>query len=562
MAEAIVTVQYRATILQAYTMATLPNAATEPPGQTYLVTDEATGPVEVYCDDNNWRRVTDNELARALPLVAIINGQSNAVAGPPAPIRGASAMTKHLGADILAFGHTAQAFVQAVDGGASAKTTVAVPSSTTGPGVGQVGALLFRKIASKTGQIIRTYALAYTGQGVDYFLPTSVTLAFFDDNTQHGSLNNYNLIKSYVTVSGFVPSLYVWIQGEADAGSTQANYYGKLKIIFDQTRIDYPGIRWAIVGTIGNKQDRLSSAGQPVTAVRAAQKQLADENPGVVFFVDIADFAETAFMNVDDTHYATYCGYEEVAERIFTAIAGEPLRPKVSAAMNMRDAFPWTEFFYANKTVAAGDVSQWQTDVPPNTTVMVPHNAKAPLNVTFDAAVGNRSALEFDKENFETLKVIGLTATNDWTAFIVFKGDVINLGQFLVQIEDAGASNRVGLVWAGQSNKIQYFYNSAQADFAGGQTFTSDAVAIHTACFVVNTTGLTVTLYIDGVLFGTAAISGTEINMTTVWLASVLGTSPFEGRVYAFGYGRGVLATAQQAADMHAGARSEFKLAT
>jgi len=159
---------------QRLTVSNLPSASLYV-GKTVIVTDEVGGEGTAISDGANWRRTADNRIAQAFPLTVIINGQSNAAAVPEGTL-GSSRTENHLGADILAWGETAGAFVQMVDGHASAK-------STLGPGGGAMGSLLLRRLADATGQTVRAYTLAYTSQAISYFEPGSATNAFFGDNS-------------------------------------------------------------------------------------------------------------------------------------------------------------------------------------------------------------------------------------------------------------------------------------------------------------------------------------------------------------------------------------------
>lgn len=486
----------------------------------------------------------------------MLNGQSNMVAPPPVPY-GQSPLTRYLGPDLLGFSQTSQTFVQLVDGGANAK-------STLGPGGGQIGTILARRLATEYG-VIRVYALAYSGQGIDYFLPTSLTKAFFEDNTQHATLNNYALLKSYVTTTGVVPQLYVWIQGEADAGVDQATYYGKLKTLFDQTRIDYPGIKWLIVGTIGNAQDRSqaqfsATVGNPLGGVRGAQRQLADENPDVVLIEEPTDMlGATAYF--DGVHY-TAAGYEEIGERLFVDLRGTTPRADVKLVEHSLQisGWTWTEFFLGPRSVASGDVQQWQTLVPPSTTIMVP-NVAAPGHVAFDDDFGGRGAIDFALDSGETLKVTGLTAANNWTVFCVAKLDAINNGnRYLFSVNSAGGGTRIAFIVVGQANKHQYLEGGSGFDFVNTLGFGATTVGAHSYCMTIDTTNTTLKLYVDGVLFGTATLTGAQTNMTEVWVGSHLGAGTIDGRVAHLAYARNAVATAEQVAKFHAWAKAEFKL--
>ena len=492
--------------------------------------------------------------ANLLPTTILINGQSNAAAGPPPP-RGLSPLTRFLGSDLLGFDQATQDFATLSDGFASSRTLSYTGSA--GAGAGQWGTLLMRRLADATQQTIRCYALAFTSQAISYFLPTSVTNAFFSDGTQHPTLNNYDLLKSYVDASGIVPELYIWWQGEANAGDTQAEYYAPLKTIFDQTRKDYPSIRWLIIGTIGDAQDRI---GGPVTGVRAAQQQLADENPGVVSILKNTDMSQSSAY-FDSPHYTTFAGHEELGERVYALINGEA-RPDVTPGIgHIANVLSWTNLFTNTfSVVTAPETAGWQSDISPNP-LMTPSGANGPEHIPFDPDFGNRSSVEFDRNNSETLRIAGMTAATDWTLFCVAMVDDNTVAtQYLMIIQDAGNANRLGVIALGTSTRIQAFYDAIAADFTPNP-FIQDDVRAKSYCMVHDSGATTMTLYVDGVLFGTYNTAGTEANMTDFWIGSLIGTSIIIGKYSAAACVRNVLATAEQAAAMHAWAKVEFDLA-
>lgn len=492
-----------------------------------------------------------------LPLVVMANGQSNMAASPPV-FKGFSAITRHLGADLLGWDDTTAAFIPLIDVSANAKGQTYY--GTVGPGGGQVLTPLARMIADATGRTIRTYALAYTGQPIAYFLPSSGTLAYYENGTQHGSLNNYNLLKSYVTASGVVPSWYFWLQGSANAGATKASYYTPLKTLFDATRVDYPGIRWLIIGSAGNDHDRIGVDGYPITGVRAAQRQLAAENPGTVLFADTSYMnGNTAYWGYENgAHYSDYAGYEEVAALAYATLIGES-RPALTTCTHMIDAFAWSDFFLYNHGVdtPAPNMTLWQTDIAPGTNYMVPHT-NAPLHVAYDEEFANRSCYEFDQGNSESCKITGLAATDDWTIWAAVKLDSNPGGQFVMMVSDAPSANRVGLFING-SMQFTLYEGGGSNLFTGGRSFLADLVGLHTYCLVISNTGSLATLYVDGEYYGERVLAGTT-GMTEFWLGSLLGSSTLSGRVFAAGYARGILATANEAAAIHGGARAEFVL--
>lgn len=293
----------------------------------------------------------------------------------------------------------------------------------------------------------------------------------------------------------------------------------------------------------------------PVIGVRDAQKQLADENPNSIYYIDNTDM-EGSTTYFDSVHYGYYAGYDETGERIFSALKGET-RDDVKQILDIKDVISWTEFFTNKHTVTSGNVVQWQSDISPNTTVLVPHT-NAPLHIGSDPEFNNKTVIEFDPDNGETLKVIGLTGENDWTIFSVAKIDDLVGNQYLAMIQDVSSANRSGLLINGGSNRHTYFYDGGASDF--DLLPSAFDVGVHTFCFTLDTTGGEVNLYVDGVFAGTDSIASTETGMTEVWVGSLLNTSIINGRIAAFGFIQGTIATATEAANMHAWAAVEYDL--
>jgi hypothetical protein len=442
------------------------------------------------------------------------------------------------------------------------------PSGSTGsgPGLGQIGTLLARRIAASVGATaedpIRTYALAYPSQGIAYFRKLSATKAFFEDGSQHGTLNNYDLLKSYVDVTGIVPERYVWCQGEADSGMTQAAYYAEFSAHVADLRADYPGIKILVIGTIGNGQQRSIDANGAgvgtIAGVFAAQKQFCDEHPDYMLFLDNRDMSGfTAWWGGKYTgnHYTDYAGFEECGERCFALLQGRT-RPPVMQIMHLDDALVWTNrFLYIRSISGTGFDVQWQGQMVAESLVA---HTNTPAHIPYDAEIGYRSPIDFDAANAETLKKTGLAATNDWSVFVVAKGDLLGANKDLIYLQSADVNNRVALNWCGGSNAHKYFYNSGDASFTP-EPYAADVTAWHTYMFVLNTTGTTVSLYIDGALYGSATINGSEVNMTELWIASILNTSNFDGRIVCVAYALGVVADATAALKAHKWADVEFK---
>jgi hypothetical protein len=539
-------------------VADLPDPTTLPLWRAYA-SDEIGGTQFVFSDGLAWRRERDLRKAIAAPKSFIINGQSNACAAPPIPW-GASALTRLLGSDLLGWSDATGAFTAVVDGPANAKVITEIGAD--GPGLGQIGTRLARHLADLYGDVIRTFALGYTGQGIDYFLPSSATKAYYTDSSQHATLNNYNLLKAYVDASGIVPELYVWCQGEADAGADQATYYAKLKTLYDQTRIDYPGIRWIIIGTIGNAQQRLVEGTLTVAGVFAAQEQLAKENPDSVILVDNRDFSKStalyggALTNGD--HYTSYAGYKKAEQRLFAALQGYDPGSAVEPIAHLDDVFAWTQRYQYRRSLQDGNVVAWQGDIDVSSAVP---GGNAPLHVAYSNAFGENSAIRFDGANSECLKKTGLAATDDWTIFAVAKTDALGSTQELFMVTDADNNNRAGFDVVGQSNAFKYMYGGNQVAFNQIDA-TPDAACAHTYMWTLDTTNGVLKLYVDGVLNGVnSAPIGSEIGMTDLWIGSFINAVFwFTGEIAAMAYKLGGIADADAAKAAHDWARVEFEL--
>lgn len=513
-----------------------------------LVTDEAGGPVMAFDDGSKWRRSTDRVAVSVLPRTIIFNGQSNMAALPPVAI-GFSYLTQYFGSNLLGWSDTAGAFAQIVDGSANAKANTGGSGTGPGPGAGQVGTLVMKRIADATGSTVRSFALAYPGQTIDYFLPASATKAFYENGTQHATLNNYNLLASYVTASGLTPDLYVFIQGEADANVDQTTYYTKLKSLFDATRALWPNIRWAIVGTLG---------GAGTKGVFRAQKQLADENPGVIYFIDNLDmYGVTAYWDDDgtNTHYRTAVGYEETGERIFAALQGRTREDVDPLAMDITRELTCQHDFYYVHSVDTGQVVGWQSPVSAKTMTGV--GAACPQHVAYDARFGGRSIVDFVAANSETLNVALVEASNVWTVWVVAALDIATATKTLFEMFTGGS--RWGFQIAGASNSEAIFYNGGSQTFTGTPGYNTD---IHAYGFVVDGTNLVAKLYRDGILVSSIAIANSTMTNPTLFVGALAGAAQFfDGPFARITLARGVAMTDTQALRCYRGAKAEHKLA-
>lgn len=536
-----------------YFVANLPDADTVETGETAFVLDDINGPGLVFSDSEFWYRADNGaKVVEAFDCV-MFNGQSNMAAAPNGT-KGASAVKRYLmgpvgsinaANDQQGWSYTLGRFVPVVDGGASAKSTSNLP------GVGQIGAVVMRRLAeaAQGRKTIYSYALAYSSQNIDYFLPSSATPAFFEDGSQDPSLNNYNLLKAFVAASGRLPKLYVWCQGEANAGTDEATYFAKLETLFLATRADYPGIKWVIIGTIGNAFDRTAlppgmGSGAPVTEVRRAQQRLAEKYADVYFVGNTDMMGSTAHF--DGVHYKDYTGYFEVGERVVKVLKSQTWEPVEQTLYYTDTGLSFTDGFTGLRTVALPslEVTQWQTDIAPNTQVATPLTT-GPTQVPFDEDFNYQPTLEFD--NADTLRSVGLPAALDWSLWMVSKNNVLGAVMYALVAQDNISSNRAALSVPGQSNKLQAFSQSA-----GQQDFSSivpiiDSNKPHMYTFGIDQNSGLLYAWYDGQPFGSVA-SPLMGNMTEAWLASLIGTSVFQGRVAWWAYTQGIPSDAQVAA--------------
>lgn len=510
--------------------------------------------------------VADRGPTSGLPTVILFNGQSNMVAGPT-PTFGYSELTSLLGADILGWGHTAAAWTQVVDGSCNARANHGGLGTGPGPGLGQIGTRLARDIADATGQTIRTYSLAYSGQPISYFLPASATLAYFEDGSQHGSLNNYNLLKSYVTAGGYVPQWYVWCQGEADAGRTPDAYYADLSTLWTALQADYPGIKVLIIGTIGDAQDRAGPATGTVTGVRQAQKRLADENPDRVFFVDNTDLRHhTAYWYLN--HYyaysGSYAGYHEVERRCFAKMRGEPDRPRLPAYPvidHPQSVFSFDHVWAQRHSLGVGGVlASWQDDIGSDSLGV---ENGTPEHIASDPNFGGRTVIRFDQTASERLTESSITGSNIWTFVVLARVTAVALAgtPTIWQLETAPGTNRIAFMFSGQQHLLDLNGN--------GVTFTGPAICEgnvpHVYGVTYNGTDGTAKLYIDGVLVSSlAGLANVNAGLAAmrIRIGSYSGVGHFGGEMAFIGCKAGVEASADQMAAIHRGLRAEYGLET
>lgn len=490
-------------------------------------------------------------LAQALRNLAtdiILRGQSNIAALVPVAI-GHSAMTQYLGPDLLGRSDASGSFVAVVDGSANMRANAGGGGTGAGPGLGQVGTLLCRRILEALGEgsKLYTYALAYPGQVIDYFLESSVTHAHYEDGSQHPSLNNRNLLLSQVQAAVAagrpVPQLAIVCQGEADANVSRETYFPKIRSLFLDDRANYPGIKWLLIGTLG------STCG----GVFAAQKQLAEEFPDEIYFLDNRDMqGNTAYWRADDTHYTTYAGYELVAERCFALLKGESFE-KVDAVDDVIDLAPCQHRYRYIHSVSGSDVLVWQDSIGVKSLT----GAKPFRHIAYDPLFGGRSCCEVDRENQEVMSVALDEDGPKWSVFMVGKLDSTTPTQTAWELFAGG--DRFGLMLAGLANSEELFYDSAAQTFTGTPGYNLD---VHSYVVAVDGPGLVARLYRDGYRVSQIAIDGSEsLTNPTLFVGALAGAiNHLEARLGEIDLFQGTAFDDDMAKAAHRYARVEWKL--
>lgn len=469
----------------------------------------------------------------AAPSVAIVNGQSNAAAVPPTTI-GYSYVTQYQHANVRAWDPVTQAFVQAVDGHANFKTGTAGVGTGAGPGLGQVFHPLARSFADALAAPVRFFAHAYTSQGIAYFLPASGTRAYYSDGTQHGSLNNFNLVAQEVLASGVTPEVYYFVQGEADAADSQATYYAKLTTLVDAIRAQWPAIHVVLVTTI-------SAVLANTAGVRAAQDQMATER-SYVHIVDTTDMATSGMHwsgGINTGEHYEIPGYRELSLRIAALHAGTT-RPAVTPAVHYDQigASPPIHRYQDNRSIthpsSRDECAVLQDSIGAQSLGGPGGGAQNPTHIPYDSDFNGRSTLDFNRANTETLSATinedGADAGETWTVAFTAKSRAFGSPGFtasFMHMFDFGNSERLG-VQVPLATKWCLFYGG------GGSTDTgpiADA-AKHDHVVVIDGAANQVRWYQDGVLAATKATAGDQnlVNAIRLDIGSVLNTGHWDGR--------------------------------
>jgi hypothetical protein len=475
-----------------------------------------------------------------LALCILLWGQSNG-AGVIPGAQGQSEIGRLLGPDLLAC-NEAGSFVQMGEGAANFK------GDNSGPCGGQSLTRVMRRIADVRGQTVRCWAHCYTGQGIDYFMPDSATRAHYADGSQHASKNNFTLLTDAVTASGLEPDLMIHWQGEANVtGYTQAEYYARLRIIWDARHAQYPSAHLIIVGTL---------TGGPSNEIAAAQRQLADEEP-MVHYVDLSDlYGNTAYWGgAAGEHFTDFLGYEVAADRIWATLQRASRAP-VPAVDHIDDlSSVYTHHYRYRRSITGSELGIWQPQAGTDSLIDIA-GKDVPAHVPSDSTFANRSSARFRSGFSETLSVAcaspSLTGIN-WTWFGTVKIGNVGADMCLFSVRDPDGSNHnwAARVKAGGVLVLEY----GGADMGAGVQL--DLVEPMTIGVVVDGTNTQARLYVNGVLVSTVTLTGTQQNPTAprVWLGSRFGTAQFfDGWIHATAFGNGAGTTPQMLASHQWGA--------
>ncbi len=443
-------------------------------------------------------------------------GQSNALALVPTTVN-RGGMEQHLGSDLLGWSEASN------DWDTLDETGAAVLTGGGKTGGGEVATLVMRRIIEGTTLTqLKLAAMTRTGQSSAFFEPDSPTAAIYIDGSSHASLNNYDLLSSYITASGDEVGLVVRIQGEANSGNTQAAYYASLSEWVDQIHIDHPHAHIILPLTLERDTGQTNFAG-----VQAAQLQAA-ATYSFVHTVDCRDMTgNTAYYGgyLND-HYATYLGYEELAERIAAKVLGLAERSNVPAVddfLNGGGNVTWTNRWrYIHQSTATA-VGTWQDDLSNGALT----TGTAPDNVRNNASLGNRNTVRFDASNSEA-KSGALTAavtSTTWTFSIVGKLNSTAGQQLFMELVGsgrAGPAATVGSAFGGNATKHGVVIGGSTVAFTNGPSADTDP---HVWMFAVDTTEAR--LYVDGLLVDTQTISPSSIVNPTAYAASLIGVVSF-----------------------------------
>lgn len=483
-----------------------------------------------------------------LPRVFIMNGQSNAAASCPGT-HNYTYLTQFLSSRLKAWSNLGTpGFVNMVDGQANMQST-----NADLPGGGQVLSRVASYVVDKTGDTVYTFSLAYTGQGIQYFLPASATPAYYSDGTQHATLNNYNLLLASVTAAGMLesPIEIIWIQGEADAGMAQATYYGYLSTLITAWRTNYPNCRITIVKTLG----------ADVAGVAAAQVQ-ASETFANVLLIDNQDmYGYTAYWGNQGEHYTDCNGYSTVARRIIEAYGGPPANELILTD-SLKDIAAWSHIYqYRVQTGFAAGRAQagaWDDDEATGPVQLVPGTANAPTTIPYDPTFNGFSCVSSNSANTESLHATIQEDGIDWTFFFVFSCPSTAASVIGALFHVFAAGGRFGAD-VPASGRWAVFYTGLGDITTSGPVPRADEV--QTAGIVINGTETEVRWYKNGLLAATAVCSGAANPVNPDFcIFAILSTSQLLTAKVALHASVNAVLTADQMLLAHQAARAEFDL--
>ena len=491
------------------------------------------------------------------PRVVLINGQSNAASAPPL-YEGFSAITRYLGADLLGWSDVSHSFVPLVDGAANMRANAGGFGVGAGPAAGQLGTLFARLCATAYAHTVKVFGLAFTSQGIAYFQPGCATKAYYEDSSQHATLNNYNLLATEVGLSNERVDTILWCQGEADAGSSQATHYAALNALVLAWHVTYPKARVLIVTTIGTQGD--------YAGVRAAQLQVASEHAWV-HIVDTTDMeGNTAWFGdgVVATHYTDYAGPEEVARRCFAVVQGTT-RPAVAALDHALQVMTWQHaYLYRYSVTMAGSKAQsgiWWDDIGVASLNAIGGPSIAE-HVSADADFGYRTvskAVAANAERFATAAPIAGDSSK-WSLFLVAKSDSVSAA-LRVLGEVQCATGRLTL-FATSAAGVKPGVTLSDGDHVFASAPDTDT-AVHTYGVALDDSPPSVVLYLDGVMVERIALTAAEtITAPTVRACCQDGNvGYFDGRMSAMFVASGHTMTRAEAHSCHDWARIEYACA-
>ncbi len=474
------------------------------------------------------------------PLRILMWGQSNGAAIPVGTL-GQSEISSLLGPDLLS-SNEAGTFAQMGDGAGNFRGN---GSSACG---GQVLTRLMRRIANASGQTVRAWAHCYTGQGIEYFLPGSVTRAHYTDGTQHASKNNYTLLTDAITGSAITPDLMIHFQGEANSvGMDQPTYYANLRALWEARHALYPAAHLLIWTTL---------TGGASNAIAAAQAQLASEEP-MVHLVDTRDmFGNTAFWAPTGAgeHYSNHLGYDRAADRGW-AVLQRAARDDVPSVDHIEDLSSLFTHFYSYRHSLTGlSIDPWQPNVGTDSLVSV-SGYGVPRHVVSDSAFGGRTSARFRSGKAATLTDSITQSGIDWTWFGTVRLGNVGADMCLFSLRDPDGSNHSWTVKVKTGGDLVAEYGGSEV----GSGVQLDLDAAQTIGVVIDGTGVVARLYVNGALASTVALPGTQQNPTApvVWVGSRFGTSQFfDGWIHSFSFGNAA-ATTPQIALSHAWSAEE-----